>query len=398
MFRKCLTLHHKTKTKRFSNSLKFFIMGTFTEQINEVKDARMSCKAKYDALVKLGVRPIEARTLLNMWTVKTEAGKFTTTFGVEMETINCPRMVFLSAARRNGLEVENVSLYDRRVHRDVPRFKLVPDSSIMGVDPAECVTPALKSNKAGFKSLEACCKALAETGATVNGSCGLHVHIGAAGLTEQEYCNVFLNYQRLEQAIDSFMAPSRRGDHSRWCRSVRRYDLESCNTRMQVYRRLNGDRSDPNSMMKSATARGEQSKELAYRVGIVNKICKEYGIKNCVYVSIHVNAAGGGGKWHDAWGFSVFVSPNASANSRLLAQLFLKEAISMKLIGNRYIPSRGYWESNLYVCRNTLCPAVLTENLFQDNKEDVDFLLSDEGRQAIVDLHRKAIEDYINGD
>ena len=154
--------------------------------------------------------------------------------------------------------------------------------------------------------------------------------------------------------------------------------------------------TDPNAQMKSASARVEQSKELAYRVGIVNKICKEYGAKNCVYVSVHVNAAGGGGKWHDARGFSVFVSPNASANSRLLAQLFLKEAISMRLTGNRYIPSRGYWESNLYVCRHTLCPAVLTENLFQDNKEDVDFLLSDDGKQAIVDLHRKAIEDYIS--
>ena len=41
--------------------------------------------------------------------------------------------------------------------------------------------------------------------------------------------------------------------------------------------------------------------------------------------------------------------------------------------------------------------AVLTENLFQDNKADVDFLLSDQGRQAIVNLHLKAIEDYING-
>jgi N-acetylmuramoyl-L-alanine amidase len=45
------------------------------------------------------------------------------------------------------------------------------------------------------------------------------------------------------------------------------------------------------------------------------------------------------------------------------------------------------------VLRNTWCPAVLTENLFQDNKEDVDFLLSDEGRQAIVDLHVRTIDE-----
>jgi N-acetylmuramoyl-L-alanine amidase len=37
-------------------------------------------------------------------------------------------------------------------------------------------------------------------------------------------------------------------------------------------------------------------------------------------------------------------------------------------------------ESNFYVLRNTKCPAVLTENFFQDTKKDVEFLLSDVGR------------------
>ena len=155
--------------------------------------------------------------------------------------------------------------------------------------------------------------------------------------------------------------------------------------------------TEPNAQMKSATAKGVQSKELAYRVGIVNKLCKEYGASSCVYVSIHVNAAKSDGKWHDASGFSVFVSMNASSKSRRLAKLFTQHAKAMKLTGNRCVPSSGYWQKNLYVLRNTLCPAVLTENLFQDNKADVDFLLSDQGRQAIVNLHSKAIEDYING-
>lgn len=44
-------------------------------------------------------------------------------------------------------------------------------------------------------------------------------------------------------------------------------------------------------------------------------------------------------------------------------------------------------ESRFYILKHTKCPAVLTENLFQDNKEDVDFLLSEEGKRAIVDLH-----------
>ena len=38
---------------------------------------------------------------------------------------------------------------------------------------------------------------------------------------------------------------------------------------------------------------------------------------------------------------------------------------------------------------------MLTENLFQDNKADVEYLLSEEGVRSIVQLHYKGITDYI---
>ena len=152
--------------------------------------------------------------------------------------------------------------------------------------------------------------------------------------------------------------------------------------------------AEPNALMQEGTWRKTQNRELACRVSIVNDICRRYGPENCIYVSIHVNAAGGDGKWHRARGFTVFVCPDASKSSRRLASLFTSTAIRMKLTGNRSIPSQSYWTSKLYVLSRTLCPAVLTENLFQDNREDVNFLLSDEGRQAIVDLHVKAINEY----
>ena len=44
--------------------------------------------------------------------------------------------------------------------------------------------------------------------------------------------------------------------------------------------------------------------ELSLRCRYVNGICSKYGKENCVYVSIHVNAAGSDGKWHDARGFA----------------------------------------------------------------------------------------------
>lgn len=137
-----------------------------------------------------------------------------------------------------------------------------------------------------------------------------------------------------------------------------------------------------------------QSVELKKRVGIVNDICKKKGTTNCLYVSIHVNAAGIGVTWLNASGFSVFVSPNASKNSKKLAKIFTSNAIRENLCGNRSIPFERYWTANYYVLRNTYCPAVLTENMFQDNHKDVDFLMSEKGKEAIVDLHVNSINEY----
>lgn len=126
----------------------------------------------------------------------------------------------------------------------------------------------------------------------------------------------------------------------------------------------------------------------------INKVYKDNN-KKAISISIHLNAAGNGSTWMNARGFQVFVSPNASKNSKRLAQLFTKESENLNLKGNRYIPNEKYWVSNLAMCRDTNCPAVLTENLFQDNKEDVKFLLSDKGKQTIVDLHYNAIIEYL---
>ena len=63
-------------------------------------------------------------------------------------------------------------------------YKFVSDSSIRGENPIECVSPVL-TGKAGMKSLETCCKALNEANAQVNISTGLHVHIGAANLSDE---------------------------------------------------------------------------------------------------------------------------------------------------------------------------------------------------------------------
>lgn len=138
----------------------------------------------------------------------------------------------------------------------------------------------------------------------------------------------------------------------------------------------------------------ERDISLTERVRRVNNICKQVGAGNVCLVSVHVNAAGSGG-WRTARGWSGWVFTRSSANSKRLAQLLYAEAERRGLQGNRSVPKEKYWMANFYILRYTNCPAVLTENLFQDNKEDVDYLLSEEGKQAITDLHVQAILKYI---
>ena len=121
----------------------------------------------------------------------------------------------------------------------------------------------------------------------------------------------------------------------------------------------------------------------------------KYGSKGGLLVSIHCNAAGADGKWHDAHGWGAYISQNASKNSKTLACCLIDAAEGKGLKVRRYSPDKPYWTQNLAICRDTKCPAVLTENLFQDNRADVDYLLSEEGKQAIVNLHVDGIMDYI---
>ena len=133
---------------------------------------------------------------------------------------------------------------------------------------------------------------------------------------------------------------------------------------------------------------------LSERCRRINAWCAKLGAKNCLSVSIHCNAAGADGKWHNASGWSVFVSKNASANSKLAAQLLCEAAIKHKVMGNRSIPKCKYWQKDLAICRDTKCPAVLIEHMFMDNKDDVAFLESTEGKQTLVRVIVDGLEVY----
>lgn len=211
-------------------------MKTLNEEIQEIKNMKGSKAVKKEAFIKLGLRKYEIELLLSELPKQVrEVHKFT--FGVEIECL-----VAASLMRESATRNEMPFQYEGYNHVDNNHYyKFVSDSSIRGENPIECVSPVL-TGKAGMKSLENCCKALNEAGAQVNISTGLHVHIGAANLSDEAYINVFKNYQKLERVIDTFMARSRRANNSQWCRTLQGRNFMWCTTKSDIFDAMNGDR------------------------------------------------------------------------------------------------------------------------------------------------------------
>lgn len=135
---------------------------------------------------------------------------------------------------------------------------------------------------------------------------------------------------------------------------------------------------------------------LKERARRVNEVCKKYGSSNVILVSVHCNAAANFG-WSKARGWSAYTSKGKTKADVLADKLY--ESARMILTGQRIREDRSDgdpdWEEGFYVLTKTKCPAVLTENFFQDNMDDVAYLLSDAGKQAIVDVHVDGIINYI---
>ena len=145
----------------------------------------------------------------------------------------------------------------------------------------------------------------------------------------------------------------------------------------------------------------ENDIKLSTRGDRINKVVAESAAKGMrvLSISIHNNAAGMGREWKEAYGWSVWTTRGQN-NSDILAQC-LYDAASEVLppLGqkSRHDRSDGDddYEDNFAMCRIPNCPAVLTENMFQDCIKEVQFLLTEEGRNAIVEIHHRGILKFV---
>lgn len=135
-------------------------------------------------------------------------------FGIEIETKGITKERAAKVLRLVGLQVA-IEGYN---HTARNHWKIVTDASVRGG--FEVVSPVLQGEE-GLEAVRAAITALDDAGATVNRSCGLHVHFDASGLTALELKNIVLRYASFERRIDRFMPPSRRDDSNTYCKSLR---------------------------------------------------------------------------------------------------------------------------------------------------------------------------------
>ena len=133
----------------------------------------------------------------------------------------------------------------------------------------------------------------------------------------------------------------------------------------------------------------ENDVPLKERVLRANKIYKENN-KKCFLISIHANAGGG-------QGWEVFTSIGKTKADDIATIIWEEMKVEFPLQRMRIDTTDGDIdkEDNLYILRNTNCPAVLTENFFMDTKSDCDLIMSEFGRNKIANAHVRAIKRII---
>lgn len=136
---------------------------------------------------------------------------------------------------------------------------------------------------------------------------------------------------------------------------------------------------------------------LSERIRRINTICNKEGARNVLLISVHANAVGNGSQWMNAYGWEAY-STRGKTKSDILADCLYKRAdtnVKGRKIREDWTDGDRDKEADFYIIKKAYCPAVLTENFFYDNKDDLKFMTSEEGIHGVVRLHVEGILDFI---
>ena len=130
---------------------------------------------------------------------------------------------------------------------------------------------------------------------------------------------------------------------------------------------------------------------LSERCNRVNQIAKAVGKNNCLLVSIHANAGGGTG-----WEAFTSVGETRSDKFATIFYEMAEEIFEGWAVRKDTTDGDLDKESQFYILRKTVCPAILTENFFMDTEKDCKFIMSEIGRRKVADFHVQAILNCID--
>jgi N-acetylmuramoyl-L-alanine amidase len=124
--------------------------------------------------------------------------------------------------------------------------------------------------------------------------------------------------------------------------------------------------------------------DLTTRINIANRVYEKD--KRAVVLSIHSNASPDGID-KPGTGFEVFTSPGQTSSDPI-ASVFCDKCIEL-YPGKRFRSDKSDGdmdkEAKFAILTRTMCPAILVESLFMDNREEAEYLNSEEGQEAIAE-------------
>lgn len=128
--------------------------------------------------------------------------------------------------------------------------------------------------------------------------------------------------------------------------------------------------------------------ERCRRANVIHADCGN----NAVLFSVHGNAGGGTG-WEC---YTSVGQTKADAIATVLCKEAEKEfAPDGWKMRFDYVDGDPDKESQFYILKHTVCPAVLSENFFFDNEKDCRFMMSDDGKERIAKVHFEAIKKIV---
>jgi len=141
----------------------------------------------------------------------------------------------------------------------------------------------------------------------------------------------------------------------------------------------------------------EKDITLSERIRRVNTICNKEGAGNVLLISVHANAVGDSSQWMQGKGWEAYTTRGETISDKLAEFLYKRadENIKDRKIREDWTDGDRDKEADFYIIKKAKCAAVLTENFFYDNKDDLKYLTSEEGIHAVVRLHIEGIIDFI---